>query len=177
MKQNIAVIYKSKYGSTKKYAAWIAHAVNADLFEYSKFQPKDFSKYDIIVFGGYLHSVGISGLDIIKMNMDLLKGKKIIVFSVGAAPIQSVTLQSVRNGNFTKEESKNMQFFGLRGAFNFQKLQFIDKTMMRLLRFMIKRKKAKELDEDSKGLLAVYDHPADWTDKDTIQPIVKAILE
>ena len=31
----IAVIFHSRYGSTKKYAQWIAEAVGADIFERS----------------------------------------------------------------------------------------------------------------------------------------------
>jgi len=31
--KNIAVIYKSKYGSTKKYAEWLGEDLQADVFE------------------------------------------------------------------------------------------------------------------------------------------------
>ena len=35
MDNKVAVIYKSKYGSTKKYSGWIAMRLNADLYEVS----------------------------------------------------------------------------------------------------------------------------------------------
>ncbi|NLE01149.1 MAG: flavodoxin, partial [Fibrobacter sp.] len=51
----IIVVYKSKYGTTKRYAEWIAEEVKADLFEQSAVSVEDLLKYDIIVYGGSLH--------------------------------------------------------------------------------------------------------------------------
>lgn len=48
----IAVIYKSKYGNTKKYAQWIAEEANADLFEHSEVDAKKLVEYDAIAYGG-----------------------------------------------------------------------------------------------------------------------------
>ena len=42
----IAVIYKSKYGSTKKYAQWIAEEAKVNLFEYSEMDVKELVEYD-----------------------------------------------------------------------------------------------------------------------------------
>jgi len=39
--KKVAVIYKSKYGSTKGYAEWIARDVDGDLFESSKIRIED----------------------------------------------------------------------------------------------------------------------------------------
>lgn len=58
---NTVVIYRSKYGSAKRYAEWIAQEVKADLFDGSKVSPADLEKYDTIVFGGSLYAVGILG--------------------------------------------------------------------------------------------------------------------
>ena len=80
----IAIVYKSKYGSTKKYAQWIAQESSGDLFESSKVKAKKISEYDIIVFGGGLYAGGIdySKLGIMhKAMMGMLKvmiSKKIL---------------------------------------------------------------------------------------------------
>ena len=55
---NTVVIYESKYGSTKSYAQWIAEELSCPLFERKKFNPKDFEKYEVIIYGG--------GLDVYK---------------------------------------------------------------------------------------------------------------
>lgn len=171
----IIVVYKSKYGSAKRYAEWIAEEVHADLFECSRVSLSDLLKYDTIVFGGALYAIGIIGFALIKNNFKELKDKNVIVFSVGASPPRKETLNDVLNSNFTDEMKKKVSFFHLRGGFNYSKLNFIDKLLMNLLRIKIKMQKAEELDEDSEGLLACYDHPADWTNKKGIVPIVECI--
>lgn len=57
----IAVVYKSKYGSSKKYAEWIADELKAELFEHSKIKKDDLLKYDTIIYGGGLYAGSISG--------------------------------------------------------------------------------------------------------------------
>ena len=48
MENKIAVIYKSKYGATKRYAGWIALKLDADLYEVSDIRRKDLKAYDTI---------------------------------------------------------------------------------------------------------------------------------
>ena len=55
MDKKVAIIYKTKYGSTKKYAGWIAVKIDADLYEVSDIRPKHLLEYDTIIFGGGLY--------------------------------------------------------------------------------------------------------------------------
>lgn len=173
--KKILIIYKSKYGSTKQYAEWIANEVKADLLEISRVNVSDLQKYDTIVFGGSLHAVGISGVKIITDNFKEIMDKKVIVFAVGCSPERENIINHVVSSNFTDEIKEKINFFYLRGAFNYKKLGFIDKMMMNLLKLKLKRMKEEELDEDSKGLLESYNKPIDWTDKEAIIPIVECI--
>ena len=56
------VIYRSTSGFTKRYAEWIAEELKADLFEARKIDAPKLADYDLIVFGGSLHAVGINGI-------------------------------------------------------------------------------------------------------------------
>ena len=49
-KNKITVIYKSKYGTSKKYAGWIAIKLDADLYELSDITSGDLLDYEKIVF-------------------------------------------------------------------------------------------------------------------------------
>lgn len=169
------VIYKSKYGSTKRYAQWIAEEVNADLSEASKVNAEDLKGYDTIVFGGSLHAVGITGIKVITNNFEKIKDKRIVVYAVGCSPERKETTKHVFSSNFIGEMQDKVKFFYLRGAFDYSKLDLVDKAMMNALKLKIKAKKAEELDEDSKGLLDAYDNPIDWTDKKYIAPVVEYI--
>ena len=175
MMKKTLVLYTSTYGSTHKYAQWIAEAADADLMDASKTNPDILAGYDTIVFGGSLHAVGITGVKIITDNYEALREKKLIVFGVGCSPGRDRDLQRVWEANFTGEMRDRISFFYARGAFNFEKLHFVDKMMMRLLRMKLKRKK--NLDQDSKNLLACYDHPVDFTNRKNIEPVIACIRE
>ncbi|WP_017414987.1 flavodoxin domain-containing protein [Clostridium tunisiense] len=173
----VLVIYKSKYGSTKRYAQWIAEETNGDLIESSKVKGEDLKKYDTIVFGGFLHAVGISGVKIITENFKNIADKRLIVFAVGCTPEREKDIEKVFSANLKAEMRGKIQCFYLRGAFNYESLDFVDKMMMNALKIKLKKIQEEDLDEDAKGLLECYDNPVDWTDKKFIQPIVKCINE
>lgn len=173
--KKVVVVYTSKYGSTKRYAEWIANDVNGDLFESSMVKVDDLLKYDTIVFGGSLHAVGIKGIKLITDNFNQLKDRRIIVFGIGASTVRSEVIQHVLDHNFTEEIKQKINFFYMRGAFNYNKLSFVDKTLMYMLKIKLQMKKKEELDEDSRGLLDCYAKPNDWADKKAIIPIVECI--
>jgi len=165
------VVYKSKYGSTKKYAEWIAKAVDADILPHSKATIDKLLTYDIIIYGGVLYALGIIGFSLIKDNYARFKEKKLIVFSVGASPARKQALEDVMAKNFTDEMRENIHYFHLRGGLNYKKMNFIDKTLMFLLMKKIARMKPEERDEDSKALFATYGKTVDFSSEKNIQPI------
>ncbi|MCX7773788.1 MAG: flavodoxin domain-containing protein [Clostridia bacterium] len=176
-KRKTAVIYRTMYGSSKKYAEWIAQEVQGDLFDGAKFNPKDFDRYDTVVFGGSLYAVGILGFDLIKNNFERLKSKKVIVYTVGASPAYPEAVESVRQSNFSEEMKKTVHYFHLRGGFDYKRLNLVHKVMMLLLKRRIKKKKPEVRNRDEIGMLASYDKPMDWTSKKAIAPIVDCILK
>jgi len=105
------VIYRSISGFTKKYAEWIAQELKAEINDAKKFDVALFSNYDIVIFGGSLHAVGINGIKIVKQNLPILKNKKIIVFCVGASPPRENILKEVKNNNFNAEQQQNIAFY------------------------------------------------------------------
>jgi len=171
----VVVVYKSKYGSAERYAQWIADEVKADLFEGSKITLNDLLKYDTVVYGGSLYATGILGFSLIRKNFDRLKDKKVVVFSVGASPAHPSAINDIKNNNFTEEMKEKVSFFHLRGGFNYKNLNPIDRVLMYILKRKIERKNPDERTDDEKGMLACYKHPADWTNKKSINPIIECI--
>ena len=168
------VVYKSISGFTKKYAEWIAEKLEADLFMVEKINIDILLKYDIIIYGGSLHAVGISGVNIIKGNLNKLRDKNIIIFTTGASLAKESIISEVRDSNFSVEEQKQIQFYYFRGGFDFNKLNLINKILMTLLKWKIKLKRHKTPDE--KGMLAAYSKPMDFTKKENIKELLEYVL-
>ena len=68
------VIYKSKYGATDRYAAWIGEELDCPVVELENFDKKSIDEYDNIIYGGGVHAGGIRGWEdfkkIIKPYLD-----------------------------------------------------------------------------------------------------------
>lgn len=173
--KNTLVIYSSRYGSTKRYAQWLAEELDADLLEKSKAKLKDLMDHQNIVYGGSLHAVGISGLDLIKKNLDKLAGKKIAVFSVGCSSIKDSTVQSITKYNFPESGQPGVKLFCLRGGFDYSRLGLIDRILMGLMKRKLERMRPEDRDEDVRGMLEAFQTPVDFTDKRSIEPIVDYI--
>lgn len=171
MSKKTILIYNSTYGSTEKYARWIAKRLDADLSTSKNFKPDSFDKYDIIIYGGSLHAAGIKGFSLITKNYERLRNKIVIVFAVGCSPVKEKTLQDVIQHNFIGELKDKLRLFYFRGAFDYSKMNFIDRTMMKMMRKMITSHK-EPLTDDEKSLLDCYESPIDWTNEDAIEPLI-----
>jgi flavodoxin len=57
--KTIAVIYKSKDGTTRRYAEWLAEDLGASLFEATTIKPNQLMDFDIVIYGGGLYAGGI----------------------------------------------------------------------------------------------------------------------
>ena len=170
---NVIVVYRSKTGNTRRYAEWIAGELGADLFEASRCGIERIAQYDALVYGGGLYAAGINGVKLITNNLDRLAGKKIAVFATGASPPREEAVQDVAEKNFTKEQLQALRFFYMRGGFDYEKLGSADRFLMNLLRKRLKKKK--DLSADERGMLAAYDHPVDFVEKQNIAPLVDYI--
>lgn len=172
------VIYRSKYGTTRRYAEWIAQALDGQLLEASQASPTALMQYDTIIYGGGLYAGRICGLDLITKNYAALREKKLIVFTVGITdPLEKDQLKAVVENNLTAEISGQIPIFHLRGGIDYQKLKLRHKAMMRMLVHMIKGKKPSELDDTQRLIVQTYGKLIDFTERETIAPIVAYVAE
>lgn len=68
------ILYKSKYGATRKYAEWLSERTGFSYIETDKSDIKVISGYDVIILGGGIYASGIAGLSFLKKNIEKLKG-------------------------------------------------------------------------------------------------------
>jgi len=171
----ILIVYWSKTGFVKKYAEWLAEELEADIISGEEVTKDKLKEYDSYIFGGSLYAVGINGADFIKKNIRELEGKKTAVFATGASSATKEVIEEVKNKNFTEEEQKYFKFFYLRGGFNYSKLGFKDKVLMGIMKWKLnsKKNKGEKLTEEEKGMLAAYEEPVDFTERENIREIVE----
>jgi len=176
----MVVIYESKYGSTKRYAEWIAEALCCPLYERKHFSPQDFAKYDLILYGGGLYAGGVSGINLLTRHQDILSEKKIILFTVGLAdPNNPENISHIRDGLkkvLSDELFSHTQFFHLRGGIDYSRLNLVHKAMMSMMRKMLLNKDTDSLSDEDKQLLDTYGKQVDFCDRESIQPLVRLSL-
>ncbi len=165
------VAYKSKTGYTKRYAEWIAEELQCDIKENASLN--DIKDYDTIIFGGGMYAGGMNGVKLISKNLDKLSGKRLVLFAVGSNPGKDKDIIPFWNRIFTEEQQKTMGCFYLRGGFDFNKLGTGDKILMNMLKMRLQ--KLENPTEDEKGLLAAYDTPVDFVEKDNITELVEYV--
>lgn len=177
--KKIAVIYKSKYGSTKKYAQWIAEELGADLMETDKTKASRLQDYDVIIYGGGLYAGGINGISLMTKNFERIKEKALYLFTVGAADVtDQQNIDHIRGGlahTLTPKMQESISIFHLRGGMDYEKMSFIHRAMMGMMIKMLRKKPESELRSDDKMMLETYGQRMDFTDRLTILPLTLAV--
>ena len=167
------VIYKSKYGSTKSYAQWIAEELDCDIFEVSKIKADALDKYDTIIYGGGLYAEVIAGVTFITKNFDKLKDKKLIVYTTGLTPPQCKDYYEklVVEKNFKNEIYSKIKMFNFPGKMKVSELSLVHKTAIRTLKKIMSDKK--EPTEMEKLLIDLCDADGDFSDKNLIKELIE----
>lgn len=167
-----AVIYKSKYGSTKQYAQWISEETGADIFDVDEVKKKNFDQYDTIVFGGCINAGGIKGIEFLKKNIKSFAGKKVIAFAVGLNVDDEKNMQDCREINFVKKLADIPCYF-LPGAYDPSRVSGFDKKLMGVVKKMVSGSAA--TDPAARNLVNAIENGANLMDKERLAPLIEAI--
>lgn len=171
----ILVLYKSKYGSTKKYANWIKNDIPCDVFELDNFPCKDLVKYSSIIVASGIYGGSISSIKFVKKNIDKLCCKKIAILVVGASPYNEEAFEQIKR-NILKNIAINLPIFYARGGYYENGMSFKDKSLCKMLKKFLSKKDPSTFDPWMKPLVETEDGKIyDWTDKSQLTPILKFI--
>lgn len=165
------VIYNSQTGFTKRYAQWIAEKAEAECIEYSKAKNTNFDSYNAIIFGGWAVAGSISKLKWFKKNISKWSDKKLVVFCVGASPIENPEIEATLPKNFTEEELKKVRWFYCPGGLDYEKMSATSKTMMKIFVKMLNAKKNKT--EADLEQIRMVSSSYDISDVKYIEPIIE----
>lgn len=167
------VIYNSQTGFTKRYAEWIAEESGADCFELSTAKKKNMDEYDAVIFGGWAYAGSIKMLSWFKRRIQKWNDKKLIVYCVGASPLENPDLETSLRRNFNEEEWKRVHVFYCPGGFNYEKMSTQSKLMMKMFIKVLKAKKDKT--EKDEAMIKMISSSYDISDKKYIAPILECL--
>jgi len=169
------IIYKSKYGATRKYAHWLAKKTGFQCIEMDKVSLKTVQQYDTVIFGGGVYASGVPGFSFLRKHIDQLAGKKILTFCCGASPFDQKFFDEVTAKIFT-DKLAGIPCFYCRGAFDMKNMTFKDRTLCRMLRKMLAGKDPSTYEVWEEAIMSVSeDEAGDWTDPKYLEPILSAL--
>jgi menaquinone-dependent protoporphyrinogen IX oxidase len=169
---NIIVLYNSKTGFTEKYANWIAEELKCDIKPYKSIKNIDWDKYGLIIFGSRIYAGKIENINnIIKLfNNNIIK--KLVIFATGATPMAAEKpVNEIWANNFTEDELKNIPHYYFQSGLNYERMNGIDKMMMKTVSYALSRKKHKEQIETGAELAKSHD----ISSKEYITPLIEYI--
>lgn len=170
---NTIVIYKSKYGSTKQYAEWIAEELGCEALDAKNVKIDDLEKYDTIVYGGGLYAEVINGVILLTKNMDKLEGKKLIVYSTGITPLKYREYYDklVIEKNFKPEMLEKIKVYNFMGKMILDELTIVHRTALKTLKKIMQGKENPT--EMEKLLVELCDANGDFSDREAIKDLVE----
>ena len=172
---NAIVLYRSKYGSTKAYAEWIAEELGCKAVDAKGVKINDLLSYDTIVYGGGLYAEIIAGVTLITKNMDKLEGKKIAVYSTGITPLEYREYYDdmVIKKNFTPEMMEKIKVFNYLGKMILEEMSLPHRTALKALKKLMSGKENPT--EMEKLLVELCDANGDFTDREAIKELVEYV--
>jgi menaquinone-dependent protoporphyrinogen IX oxidase len=130
----ILLLYKTVYGSTKEYALYIKKQIpEAETFDINGFDSKSLVNYDVVILGSRTYMGSIQGLKFLKDNWEVLKDKKVFLFTVG------IKLQNEKSSentyNMIPEEIRNViEYIKVPGRIVYNKLTMWDKFVVNIVK-------------------------------------------
>ncbi len=169
------VVYKSKYGSTKTYAEWIAEELGCAAVDAKTVKVDDLTACDAIVYGGGLYAEVINGVSLITKNLSKLDGKKIAVYSTGITPLDCREYYDklVIEKNFKPEMLDKIKVYNFLGKMVIEELSLPHKTALKTLKKIMSGKENPTMME--KMLIDLCDASGDFSDKAAISELVRYI--
>lgn len=172
------VVYTSKYGTTEKYARWIAEALKCPAKKLQDVSVQELSAYDTIIYGGGLYGGSVSGLKKFLSRLGPAQGKRLVLFMVGMTnPTETGVYDEIAGRNLSAEWKKRFEVFYLRGDQLFSKMNGIHKLMMRMPKAEAEKKPESKRTEDDKQFIENFGSDVVFSNREQIEPILQSLIK
>ena len=169
------ITYGSQYGSTEMYAKVFSEQTGIPIMQYS--EVKNTITQDWIIHFGALYAGGAMGLK--SLAAKLSSDTQLIIVTVGLADVKdSDNIKNIRKSIQTQISEmlfRKTQIFHLRGAINYEKLNFKHKTMMAMLYAKAKRIPLEAQNAETKAMIETYGKKVDFIDFESLKLVFEAL--
>lgn len=171
-----AVVYCGQYGSTRRYAEWIAKRCSGVLLPLEQVSIDDLKIFKTVIYGGAVYAGKIMGISFIKGNLDFFRKIRLVIYTVGLTqPGDEAAFAQVLDRNFTPEERAGIRFFHFPGALDYSKMNGVQRLMMRVLKKSIEKKSKASHSQFEESIVQSFGGKVDFTDESYIDPLVAYI--
>ena len=171
------IIYGSKYGTAKQYAMELSKKTNIKVDDYKNI--KNINDYETIIYIGALYAGGVLGMAKTLKKISNSENKKIIIVTVGLAdPMNKENINNIENSmkrQLSNEIYEKASIYHLRGGIDYSKLNFLHKTMMRLLYKKVKGLPEEKKTAEDKAMIDTYNQKVNFVDFSNLENIISEI--
>lgn len=171
----ILITYGSHYGSARHYAQTFAKLTKAHILPYS--EVKSVSGYDCVIHFGALYAGGALGL---KSIASLLSEKTdFIIVTVGLADVHDEQNTNHIRRSIQRQIPKQIwnraRIYHLRGAIDYEKLNFKHRTMMALLYAKAKNLPEEKKNAETRAMIETYGKHVSFVDDESLRKLADTI--
>ena len=171
------IIYGSHYGTTKQYAEELSKRTNIEAISFENV--KEINDYNNIIYLGGLYAGGVLGMSKTIKKINTISNKKIIIVTVGLSdPIDEVNKKNIRDNikrQIPKEFFEKTKIFHLRGGIDYSRLNFVHKTMMKLLYNAVKNLPEEKQTAEDRAMIETYNKKVSFVDFSSLDEIINEI--
>lgn len=169
-------MHASKYGSAKRYAEWIAEALDAPVAGAGEVSPRQLAEQDLVVFCAAIYGPMLRDSGVLKDAMQIGSPTRWVLVTVGLSdPDLSTKRDDLVAAKFDASLRDRLEVFHLRGAMHRDRLNVVERSMMAGVRKALAGKRDRT--PDDQAMLEVLEQPGiDFTDRAAIAPIVESCL-
>lgn len=167
------ILFKSKYGSSRQYAAWIADALQCRVEDAGLVKLDELLANDVIIYVGGIYAGGVNGYKSIQKHLGVLQHKKLILCMVGMAdPAERGPYEEVFSRNVPEPYRNAVKPFALRGDQLFSKMNPFHRLIMNVPKAAVKKIPEEQRTEGQKNLLKNFGKDIRFVKQDSISEVV-----
>ena len=129
--------------------------------------------YDMIVFGGGIYAGHISSIALVAK----FPKKPLVIFTVGLADPAEVNFAPILHKSLPPIRIKSSKFFHLRGGLDMERLSFLHRRVMKMLKKALDKKDASQLRSEEAAIMQSAGGKVDFVSRDAVVPIIEYVKQ